>query len=65
MELNKIKQLLGKYYEGITSVEEDQFLKDYFQNDSVPAELEADRELFSYTASEANTRFWLRNWNKK
>lgn len=55
MELDKIKQLLEKYYEGITTIEEEQILKDYFQHQSVPAELEADKELFAYVASEAKT----------
>jgi hypothetical protein len=55
MEPNKIKQLLEKYYEGITSIEEDQVLKDYFQNQSVPSELETDKELFTYTSLEAKT----------
>ena len=55
MEPNKIKQLLEKYYDGNTSTEEDQLLKDYFRNESVPAEFEVDRQLFLYTASEADT----------
>ncbi len=55
MELIEIKQLLGKYYEGMTSIEEDQILKDYFQNHDVPPELEADKELFAYAASEAKS----------
>ena len=55
MELNGIKQLLAKYYEGMASVEEEQILKDYFQKHAVPAELEADKQLFTYTASEAKT----------
>jgi hypothetical protein len=54
MELNRIKQLLEKYYEGSTSLEEEQLLKDFFRYHPVPAELEADKELFLFTASEAN-----------
>lgn len=55
MELNKIKQLLEKYYDGTTSIDEEQILKDFFLHQSVPAELEADKELFAYAASEAKT----------
>jgi len=52
--MEQIKQLLGKYYDGNTSKEEEQFLKDYFRYSSVPAELDTDKELFLYTASENN-----------
>ena len=51
--MEQIKQLLEKYYEGNTSLEEDQLLKDYFRNQQVPSELEADKELFLYTSSES------------
>lgn len=55
MELNQIKQLLEKYYDGNTSLEEEQLLKDYFRYRPVPAELETDKELFLYTSSETKT----------
>ena len=55
MEPNTIKQLLEKYYEGTTSIEEEQLLKDFFRYRPVPAELEADKELFLYTSLEAKT----------
>jgi len=51
MELNEIKKLLEKYYEGVSSLEEEQLLKDIFRYRPVPAELEADKELFLYMAS--------------
>ena len=54
MELNHIKQLLEKYFEGNTSVEEETLLKDFFRYRPVPAEMEADKQLFLYTSSESN-----------
>lgn len=44
--LNKIKQLLEKFYEGQTSLEEEIHLKEYFAGDSIPEELLEDKELF-------------------
>jgi len=55
METNEIKQLLEKYYEGSTTIAEEQILKDYFQDQSVAAGLETDKELFLYTTSESKT----------
>jgi hypothetical protein len=54
MELNEIKKLLEKYYEGSTSLEEENQLKKYFQNNEVPDELQADRELFAYVQKESS-----------
>lgn len=69
MELSQVKQLLEKYYEGATSLEEEQLLKDFFRYRPVPAELKTDKELFLYTSSEAGTRLMnsrleetLSNW---
>jgi len=53
MELNEIKTLLGKFYEGFTSLEEEQTLRDYFRNQTVPEEFGADRELFLFSLTEA------------
>ena len=52
MELNQIKQLLEKYYDGQTSLDEERLLKDYFRYRPVPAELETDKELFLHLSSE-------------
>lgn len=65
MELNQIKQLLEKYYEGTTSLEEEQLLKNFFRYGSVPAELEADRELFVYTSVESTTQLMNSQLDKK
>ncbi len=44
--LKNIKQLLEKFYDGQTSLEEEVHLKEYFAGDSIPEELLEDKELF-------------------
>ena len=44
--INNIKQLLEKFYEGQTSLEEESHLKEYFAGDSIPEGLLEDKELF-------------------
>lgn len=47
--IEEIKHLLNAYYDGKTSVAEEQFLRKFFSESSnIPPELEADRLLFSY-----------------
>ena len=46
METGKVKALLADYYEGITSMEDEKLLADFFLHEEVPEELEADRRLF-------------------
>lgn len=47
--IEEIKHLLNAYYDGKTSVAEEQFLRKFFSESSnIPPELEADRQLFSY-----------------
>jgi len=48
MELNNIEQLLEKYFEGETSVAEEQQLKEYFNSELVASDLEVHKPLFSY-----------------
>jgi hypothetical protein len=48
MELNNIEQLLEKYFEGETSVAEEQQLKEYFNSEHVASHLEVHKPLFSY-----------------
>jgi hypothetical protein len=55
MELNKVKVLLEKYYEGSTSLEEEKKLRDYFRNYTVPEELACDKELFLFSSGETET----------
>jgi hypothetical protein len=50
MEFNKIEALLEKYFEGETSVAEENELKDYFSSPNVAEHLEQYRPLFGYFA---------------
>ena len=48
MALNKIEQLLEKYFEGETSIAEEQVLKEYFNTENVAPHLEMHKPLFCY-----------------
>jgi len=48
MEENKLKELLDKYYDGVTSSEEELELKTYFSGNNVLPGYEAEKEIFSY-----------------
>ncbi len=48
MEFNKIEVLLEKYFEGETSIAEENELKDYFSSSNVAEHLEQYRPLFGY-----------------
>lgn len=48
MALNNIEQLLEKYFEGETSIAEEQALNEYFNSKNVAPHLEMHRPLFSY-----------------
>jgi len=53
--LNKIKLLLEKYFEGNTSLREEQNLRDYFSSNSVDSELIGYAPLFQYFEIERKT----------
>jgi hypothetical protein len=48
MKEELLKELLEKYYNGETSLEEEQSLRDFFSNANVPGGYEAEKEIFSY-----------------
>jgi hypothetical protein len=48
MDCKTIKEILDKYWEGETSLKEEQLLKTYFNSDQVAKELESFRPLFVY-----------------
>ena len=48
MELHKIESLLEKYFEGETSVAEENQLKDYFSSADVAPEMEPYRPMLTY-----------------
>ena len=56
MKEELLKELLEKYYNGDTSVEEELSLKEYFSGDEVHPGYEAEKEIFRlYSASEEIT----------
>lgn len=54
--LNKIRVLLEKYYEGETDRNEEKILKSFFLSGKVPADMESDRQLFLTLHEEASLR---------
>ncbi len=48
MELHKIEELLEKYFEGETSIAEENQLKDYFSSSDVAQHLEQYKPIFGY-----------------
>src|SRR6187402_377380 len=50
MEFNKMEALLEKYFEGETSIAEENVLKNYFSSSDVAPHLEQYRPLFGYFA---------------
>lgn len=51
MNTEKIKQLIEKFYEGQTSLEEEQQLHEYFQREEIPDELQSEAAYFQYSAA--------------
>lgn len=47
MESSEIKRLLSKYYDGLTSEEEERTLECFFRSEDVPAELKDEQEFFT------------------
>jgi hypothetical protein len=46
MKKEELNLLLDKYYKGESSEEEERILKEFFQGENVPAEYEAEKEIF-------------------
>ncbi|MFP4369742.1 MAG: hypothetical protein ACOC2K_01320 [Bacteroidota bacterium] len=46
MNTNQVKQLLEKFYDADTSIEEEKALEDFFHSDSIPAELSSAKAQF-------------------
>ncbi|MDR2622130.1 MAG: hypothetical protein LBC48_06065 [Dysgonamonadaceae bacterium] len=52
MDCKDVEILMEKYFEGLTSLEEEQTLRDYFQREDVQPEWEMYRNMFRYFTSE-------------
>ena len=57
MESNRIDQLLVKYLDAETTLQEEALLQDYFQNSNVAPHLEEYRALFGYFAESKTERY--------
>jgi hypothetical protein len=55
MTENDIRIWIEKYFEGLTSLDEEQKLRDYLQQENVPQDLEMYKPLFQYFVSERET----------
>ena len=57
MESNRIDQLLVKYLDAETTLQEEALLQDYFQNSNVAPHLEEYRALFGYFSESKTERY--------
>ena len=46
MTIEQIKSLLSRFYEGLTTPDEERLLADFFHREDVPEELQEDKQLF-------------------
>ena len=46
MNIEQIKSLLARFYEGQTTPEEERLLADFFHREDVPEDLQEDKQLF-------------------
>lgn len=69
MELHNIKELLQKYFEGETSIQEEKKLKSYFTSKNITPELMQYQYMFGYFSEEQQTEtqkeFVLKQKNTK
>jgi hypothetical protein len=56
MELNRIEQLLARYFEGTTSIAEEQELERYFTSNAVAPNLEQYQSLFTYFSNQKTVK---------
>jgi len=62
MNLQEIETLLNKYYEGESSLEEEQYLMEYFRQDVVPDHLAPHQEQFMYYKSARDEKLPNKNF---
>jgi hypothetical protein len=54
-DIINVETLIEKYFEGFTTLEEEQQLREYFRQDIIPAEWEVYSAMFRFFASERET----------
>ena len=64
MDYNNIKQILDKYWEGETSLQEENLLQEYFNSEKVVEELKDVQPLFQYFKVEQTTRIENPNFDE-
>lgn len=64
MKTDEVEKLLAKFYEGETSISEEQELHRYFATEQVPGHLLADKEVFSTLADHTEIKVPLDLENK-
>lgn len=52
MNTSEIEALIGKYFEGMTTLEEEKILRDFFTRETVPAHLLEHQPLFQFLSDE-------------
>jgi hypothetical protein len=52
--IEKVETLIEKYFEGITSLEEEQWLRNYFQNEDIPEAMQTYQPIFQFFSEEKN-----------
>lgn len=57
MELDRIEQLLEKYFEATATVAEEETLRDYFREEDIPVHLKQYAPMFQYFSAEKEERF--------
>jgi hypothetical protein len=65
MDYNNIKQILEKYWEGETSLQEENLLHEYFNSDEVVEELKDIQPMFQYFRMEQTTRIENPNFDEQ
>lgn len=65
MDYKYINQLLERYWNGETSLEEENILRTFFSQDELPAELKPYKSLFTYELSEAKNETLGEDFDQK
>ena len=65
MNTNEIEVLLGKYYEGQTSLHEEKLLRDFFSGQDIPGHLKSHQPLFTFFNGEQKQELPSRDFEQK
>lgn len=65
MDSDKIKDLLERYWNCETTLEEEQWLRDFFNSNEVPQSLQQEAQLFQYLKQQQNVKLSDLNFEQK